>query len=710
MLRSLRQRKTWQVLVQYIGGLALVTLVGIAAANLLPADYFDRKSHDWFHKLEWFPAADADHPADRFLIVYIDDVSHTELQQPYDLTWSRDLHAQLLEKITRQHPALVFYDMIFDQPSSDPQADDRMAKAIENAGVVVLSASRQLYFHEDNGEPVEHISVPFPLFRRAAAAWGVAAIKHDYADNGMRRMDQAYFDDRFRPAYWQAAKVIAPQRLGSEDGYKQPRWIRYIGPPPSIEGISFSDALQNDSVDFTGKYVFIGARHSVGMPGVGRDVYRSPYGPPIEDKSKAAKRSREGEFPGVELQAVMVHNILNHTWLKTSGSRMHLVVVGLAALLLTLLVNPFGPTGSLLSSVLLAAGFVVVSIWYIDDRGVFFAWLVPVVVQTPTAFVYSNVCNYYFLARKRKQLKRVFSSYLSPVMVQRIAEAEEEPQLGGKEEEITPFFSDVVGYSKFSELLTPIELTSLMNEYLGAMTEVLQDEGGTLDKFIGDAIVAFFGAPLPMQRHAYRACRTAARMQEVQARLCSHWRESGNWPAVVTGMQTRIGLNSGRAVVGNMGCPARFNYSMTGDTVNLAARCESGAKHFGVFTMVTGSTRDAAILHGPEEFIFRKLNRVSVVGREQPVLLYELMGLAGQVTDRELECRSLYEDALECYFQRDWAGAETRLRQSADRERWQPPGHGVKTNPSLVLLQQVLDLKEHPPADGWDGVLRLDSK
>ena len=257
--RPSHQRKTWQVLVQYLGCFVLVALIGIIATTkefkgTKPvADFFDRKSHDWFHKTEWFPPADVTHPVDNFLIIYIDDLSHAELQQPYDRTWSRALHAELLEKIKAQNPKLVFYDMIFDQPSSDPEADARLAKAIEETGVVVLGASRQQYYYEDNDEPVERIFVPFPAFRKAAAAWGVVLKKHDSADNGLRRMDLAHDDDRFAPAYWQAAKVIDEESLGSEDGYKQPRWIRYVGPSPAIQGVSFSSALQGDPVDFTGR-------------------------------------------------------------------------------------------------------------------------------------------------------------------------------------------------------------------------------------------------------------------------------------------------------------------------------------------------------------------------------------------------------------------------------------------------------------------------
>ena len=135
-----------------------------------------------------------------------------------------------------------------------------------------------------------------------------------------------------------------------------------------------------------------------------------------------------------------------------------------------------------------------------------------------------------------------------------------------------------------------------------------------------------------------------------------------------------------------------------------AARCESGAKHFGVFTMVSETTHDAAVEHGEDDLCFRRLNRVNVVGREQAVMLYELMGSTDQVSDRDLECCSLYEAALECHFKRDWATAEAKLTQSLELERH--PG----SNPSQTLLSQVLKLKDQPPSDDWDGVLQLDSK
>ncbi len=158
------------------------------------------------------------------------------------------------------------------------------------------------------------------------------------------------------------------------------------------------------------------------------------------------------------------------------------------------------------------------------------------------------------------------------------------------------------------------------------MTRILEEEQGTLDKYIGDAIVGIFGAPVHLPDHAYRACRAAVRIQERQVELREEWQaEPVEWPEVVYHMRTRIGLNTGDAVVGNMGSSKRFNYTMMGDTVNLAARNESGAKAYGVFIMLTEETKTAAEARS-DDFVFRFLDRVVVKGRREPVAVYELLG------------------------------------------------------------------------------------
>src|SRR5699024_6002086 len=171
----------------------------------------------------------------------------------------------------------------------------------------------------------------------------------------------------------------------------------------------------------------------------------------------------------------------------------------------------------------------------------------------------------------------------------------QQPQLGGSEIYMTVFFSDIQSFSTFSEQLEPTKLVALMNEYLTAMTNIITDEGGTLDKYIGDAIVAFFGAPVKLDDHAARACVISQHMQKRLDELSAKWSHEGDkWPQIIHHMKNRIGINTGKMITGNIGSARRFNYTVMGDAVNLAARCESAAKNYGVYTMVTGETKAEA--------------------------------------------------------------------------------------------------------------------
>jgi adenylate cyclase len=317
----------------------------------------------------------------------------------------------------------------------------------------------------------------------------------------------------------------------------------------------------------------------------------------------------------------------------------------------------------------------------------------------------------FFEEKQRSRIKGMFGTYLSKEYVEQLVASGEEPTLGGEEVEITAFFSDVQGFSAFSEKLTPEDLVQLMNEYLGAMTEIIEQAGGTLDKYIGDAIVALYNAPIRFEDHALRACRAAAAMQQMQAQLRTRWAEQGErWPAIVSQMQTRIGLNTGLATVGNMGSEGRFNYTMMGDTVNLAARCESGAKTAGVYTLTTRETMEQATARS-SELVFRFVDKWQVKGRAQPADVFELVGFAEAQTKDTLTCIEHYEAALADYFNQRFeaalGGFEAALPlepNHPDRNPFAPP------TPSQVLAQRCKDyLKSPPPAD-WDGVYKMKTK
>lgn len=312
---------------------------------------------------------------------------------------------------------------------------------------------------------------------------------------------------------------------------------------------------------------------------------------------------------------------------------------------------------------------------------------------------------------QRDRIRKMFGSYVSPELVNRMVEAGGEPQLGGHEEEITAFFSDIQSFSSFSEVLTPSDLGELLNQYLGAMTDELQSHGGALDKYIGDAIVAMFGAPVPLPAHARSACEAAALMQKCQARLREKWISEGDrWPPLVHAMRTRIGLNSGRVIVGNMGSSHRFNYTMMGDAVNLAARCESGAKSFGVYTLVTETTVALARAQGAT-CVFRELDRIVVKGRSQPVAIFELVGLADDVAPAARECLELFAKGRAHYLRQEWTGAEEAFAAAAALEPNQPGRDaGVESNPSLIMLERCRQLRAAPPPADWDGVYRMKTK
>lgn len=314
--------------------------------------------------------------------------------------------------------------------------------------------------------------------------------------------------------------------------------------------------------------------------------------------------------------------------------------------------------------------------------------------------------------RQKGRIKGMFSAYLAPTVVNSLIDSGKEPELGGHEETITAYFSDIQAFSTFSEKMTPARLVELMNEYLTACTDIVQEEGGTLDKYIGDAVVAMFGAPLPLPDHAYRACVASIRVQKKIEELRLKWRSEGDkWPPVVHSLRARLGLNSGPAIIGNMGSRTRFSYTMMGDNVNLAARMESGAKLMGVYTMVTDTTRAECEKHGGDRVVFRFLDKIVVKGRSLPVGVHEIVGFKEDLAASTLECLALHARAVERYLAQDWTGAIALFEQAAKLELHQPDKSlAIESNPSLIMLERCRYMEAHPPGADWDGVFVMKEK
>ncbi len=364
-----------------------------------------------------------------------------------------------------------------------------------------------------------------------------------------------------------------------------------------------------------------------------------------------------------------------------------------------------------LVSVLILVIYTGLVVWGWIAWSIWFPWVGPLLGFTTLEFIL--VGRRVWQEQKAKQeIKGMFGSYVSPDVVEKLINAGEPPHLGGIETEITAYFSDIQSFSSFSEKMPPARLVELMNEYLTACTDIVQGEGGTLDKYIGDAVVAMYGAPAEQPDHALRACLSAIQVQRQLGELRAKWRSEGDkWPEVVWRMRSRIGLNTGRCIVGNMGSRTRFNYTMMGDDVNLAARMESGAKSWGVYIMCTAATKAACETHGGDRIVFRPLGRIVVKGRAQATPIYEIVGLKETVDDRTRECLAIFDQGLERYYRQDWVGAIAQFEQSSALEPFQPdPATGVASNPSLIYLKIISEYQKHPPGPNWDGVYVMSEK
>ncbi|MFQ6673696.1 MAG: CHASE2 domain-containing protein, partial [Fidelibacterota bacterium] len=278
-------------------------------------------------------------------------------------------------------------------------------------------------------------------------------------------------------------------------------------------------------------------------------------------------------FAGVEIHANVIHSIMNNDFVSRIGDGTNFLVIVLSSVFLGVVVAL--PKRPLVSLPVPLVGIVA---WVIFSYSQFLGKLVMWEIVRPSislGVTYLGIFLYNFLvAEKDKRfLKHTFGTYVSPELIEEMYEAKQEPKLGGDSGINTAFFTDIQSFSSFSEILSPTQLVELLNEYLTAMTDILLADGGTLDKYEGDAIVAFFGAPIPMDDHAYRACAVGLAMQDELARLREKWASEGNrWPELVTQMRQRVGINSGEIVTGNMGSRTRMNYTMMGDVVNTAAR------------------------------------------------------------------------------------------------------------------------------------------
>lgn len=455
--------------------------------------------------------------------------------------------------------------------------------------------------------------------------------------------------------------------------------INYQGPWGTFPHHSIVDVLQGkcEPGTFRGKLVLIGATAT----GIG-DLRATPFG--------------GANFPGVEIHANVIDNILNHRFLERGAKQ---------ALIDVLLIFAFGiPLGIWMALVSprwmwfgasLFVPLVAVDYWTFL-HGWWLNFTVPAVTLGSNVLLVS-LYRSLIEEREKRRVRSAFGQYLSPEVVRRLLV---NPRLvEPKKTEITVMFSDIRGFTTISEKLDAQELALFLNQYLSDMTSLVFDHHGTLDKYIGDAVMAFWGAPFEEPGHAAKACKAALKMMDRVRDLQKKWEAEGKPP-----LEIGIGLNTGMASVGNMGSALRYGYTALGDAVNLSSRLEGLNKDYGTHIIVNESTYQAAKESG---FLFRELDLIRVKGKLQPMVIWELIGSPGADTvyGTPEEARSrveLFERARALYVERQWQAAQQAFQEILDS--WPDDG------PSRTYWKRCQEyLFEQPPA-AWDGVFTMTHK
>ena len=450
--------------------------------------------------------------------------------------------------------------------------------------------------------------------------------------------------------------------------------INYYGADRTFPYYSFTDVIEGvlQPGTFKDKIVLVG----YSATGLG-DIWTTPF-------SRA--------MPGVEKHATLISNMLQGDYLRRDRTTFVLDMAFIAVLGLVL--GFFLPRLSPLRAALFAFTVLLAALGISFALFVFMDMWVNTIYPVLNVFLVSTgvIVYKFFTEEKEKRLvKKAFKQYLSPALVEELVKNPESLRLGGEEKELTVMFSDIRGFTAISEALTPEQLVTLLNKYLSAMTGVIMGNKGLVDKFIGDAIMAIFGAPLMYDEHPQMACVAAVEMFGELRRKMSAWVKDG-YPEINIG----VGLNTGPMIAGNMGSEDRFDYTVMGDSVNLASRLEALSKTYGAGIVISEST--AGKIKG---FALRELDLVRVKGRGEPVRIFELMGMAGDVKDERAAELEAYDKALGLYRAMRFSEAEGAFNAL-----------GQKTPGALYGLyaQRCAGFKDTPPPDDWDGVFTFTKK
>lgn len=699
----------------------LVNLTGIF-------DYLENKTYDYITRM----TSGFTKPSEDIILVILDQGSiewGTE-KNGWGWPWPRSAYGELVEFLNEGNAATCTFDIIFSDPSLYGDGDD------ENFGRICSGFGRTVhtvFFNNQSGSvtewpeyvpasslkiegfgtsfPVTEKAVfPVPELSRAAAQLGSITGIPD--SDGVFRTQELFSVFRGIPVPSLAAAVLIAS--GTEPVMKKTgKYIEFAGKkipvvneasvplrfkgnldryvPYSISEILKSKRLYDLSKERTLTEEEAGEMFFVPSDFEGKHVFVGYYAPGLYD---ICSTPIDTVYPGVGMHITLLDNILEGSFIRYTGWAVLLVTSFFTALVISVITISIK---KIIIGIPVNIGVLVLFL-FASVQFFIFGIRIPVVLPFITgvvAFVTAMMINYVTEGKQKKYLKTAFKQYLSPVVIENLIADPSQLKLGGERKEITIFFSDVQGFTSISEKLDPVSLTELLNEYLSFMSGIIMNSGGTIDKYEGDAIIAFWNAPTSQPDHSLRGLTAAMECQlKLQERLPYFEEKYG------ARLLTRIGMNTGFAVVGNMGSRERFDYTMLGDSVNLAARLEGLNKQFGTYFMCTEKTFNSAnnilVNEGKPPFFGRKLAVVAVVGKKESVVVYEPM--IRERFEKEKNNLVVFDKGRDLFYAGDFKKALEIFETVKEKDI-----------PSRFYWEKCRELLANPP-ENWQGVWVASSK
>lgn len=681
-------------------------------------EMFELKTLDWRFRL----LSDRRQAGRDVVIFYIDQRSldHYARDEGISWPWPRGMYKPVIDFCRRGAARAVVFDMLFTETSSFGSEDDaEFSAAVGAAGNVFLAffASKKEapekkgheLFREKCALDVtgkeqfsltENQSVTLPVDELFRNAKGLGNVSSDPDDDGVFRRAPLLcrFQGRIYPFLsFAAGRYVLGDKPLSYDGKnlslgplavpvdeRGRMMIRYHGPTGTYKSYSIGDIIQSavrlesnlqpllDPAIVRDKVVIIGCS----APGL-MDLRVNPF---------------SSVYPGAEVHATVIDNILRGDFLRRMPKPWVYFTVILAAIIAGVIVYCVKSVLAISLLIFLMMLLFASTVVLLFLQGTWFDVVIPLVAIFST-FAVSNTVNYATEGKKKRQLKQMFSQYSSPAVVETLLKNPEKLKLGGERKELTVFFSDIAGFTTISESMAPEPLVDLLNEYLNAMSEVILSYDGTVDKYIGDAIMAVWGAPVEQSDHAVRACHAALDCRKRLLALRAVLKQR-NLPD----LNARIGLSSGMMLVGNMGSKQRFDYTVIGDTVNLGSRLEGANKNYGTSIMINERTRELA----GDKIVVRELDLLRVKGKNKPIRVFELVAKAGEARFETIEKIRLFHQGVELYRQMRWDDALRAFQSVVTIDADDGPAH--------VYIDRVEEYRKNPPPEGWDGVFVLKTK